>query len=130
MNSNPVSTPLADNPVNQSEVPLIRERLRTDGPLSLDDVESFDELLDCGVCAGRVALSLADLKSVESRRISWLAALHQRFCEEGGKLVVHSVSPLLVEAFGFLRLDRVLHVAEDEAAALRLLQEDEPVAAG
>ena len=117
MSSNPVSTPLADNPVNQLEVPLIRERLSADGPLSLDDVESFDELLGCGVCAGRVALSLADLKSVESRRISWLAALHQRFCEEGGKLVVHSVSPLLMDALRFLRLDRVLHVADDEAAA-------------
>jgi anti-anti-sigma regulatory factor len=130
VSSNPVSTPLADNPVNELEVPLIPKRLSPEGPLSLDDVESLDELLSPGFCACQVALSLADLKSVDSRRISWLAAVHKRFCEEGGKLVVHSVWPPLMEALRFLRLDQVLHVAEDEAAALRLLHQSEPVAAG
>ena len=130
MSSNPVSTPLADNPVNQVEVPPIRERLPSDGPVSLEHVESFDELLSSRVCAGHVALSLADLKSVESRRIGWLMAVHKRFGEEGGKLVVHSVWPLLMDAMRFLCVDRVLHVAEDEAAARRLLHESGPVTAG
>jgi anti-anti-sigma regulatory factor len=98
--------------------------------LSLDDVESFDELLSLGVCTGRVALSLADLKSVESRRIGWLMAVHKRFSEEGGKLVVHSLRPLLMDALRFLRVDRVLHIAADEAAARRMLHQSEPVAAG
>jgi hypothetical protein len=56
-------------------------------------------------------------------------SVHKRFCEEGGKLVVHSVWPLLMDAFRFLSLDQVLHVADNESAARRLLDESEPLAA-
>jgi hypothetical protein len=128
--SHSASALLAGNPVGQLEVPLSGECLSRDEALSVDDVESLDELLSPGFCACQVALSLANVKSVESRRISWLLAVHKRFCEEGGKLVVHSVWPLLMEALRFLGLDRVLHVADNEAAARRLLRQSEPVAAG
>ena len=130
MTSYSASALLAGNPVDQLEVPLSGECLSPDEPLSVDDVESLDELLSPGFCACHVALSLANVRSVESRRISWLVEVHKRFCEEGGRLVVHSVWPLLMDAFRFLRLDRALHVADDEAAARRLLQESEPVATG
>ncbi len=129
MNSSSVSAPLADSAVNQVEVSPVRDRPFQDGPLSLDDLQSFDELLNSGVCTSHVALSLAGVKSLESRRISWLLAVHERFCEEGGKLVVHSVWPLLMDALRFLRLDQVLHVADNEAAARRLSDESEPLAA-
>jgi anti-anti-sigma regulatory factor len=119
----------ADNPVAQSEVPPVRERPSPDGPLSLDDVQLSDELFGPGLCARDVALSLAHVRAVESRCISRLLAVHQRFCEEGGRLVVHSVWPRLMDALRFLRLDEVLHLARDEAAARRLLQASEPVGA-
>ena len=130
MTSQSASALLADNPVDPLEVPLSGECLSRDEPLSVDDVESLDELLSPGFCACHVALSLANVRSVESRRISWLVAVHKRFCDEGGRLVVHSVWPLLMDAFRFLGLDRVLHVADDEADARRMLQESEPVATG
>ena len=130
MSSYPESAALAEKPVDELEVPLSGECLSQDEPLSVDDVESLDELLSPGFCACQVALSLANVGSVESRRISWLVGVHKRFCEEGGKLVVHSVRPLPMDALRFLRLDQVLHVADDEAAARRLLHQSDPVAAG
>jgi hypothetical protein len=112
------------------EASSIRDRRTSAESLSLDDVESFDELLGPGVCSGQVALSLANLDRVETGRIGWLMDADRRFREEGGKLVVHSVWPLMMDALRFLRLDRVLHVADNEAAARRLLHENEPVAVG
>ena len=130
MSSYSESAALAEKPVDELEVPLNGERLSQDEPLSVDDVESLDELLSPGFCACRVALSLANVEFLESRRISWLVGVHKRFCEQGGKLVLHSVGPLLMEALRFLRVDGVLHVADDEAAARRLLHESEPVRTG
>jgi anti-anti-sigma regulatory factor len=111
------------------EASSIRDRRTSAESLSFDDVESFDELLGPGVCAGQVSLSLAKLDRVETGRIGWLMAADRRFREEGGTLVVHSVWPLMMDALRFLRLDRVLHVADNEAAAWRLLRENEPAAA-
>jgi anti-anti-sigma regulatory factor len=128
--SHSASALLADNPVDQLEVPLRGECLSRDEPLGVDDVQSLDELLSPGFCACHVALSLANVRSVDSRRISWLVEVHKRFCDEGGKLVIHSVWPLVMEALRFLRLDGVLHLADNEAAARQLLRQSEPVAAG
>jgi anti-anti-sigma factor len=106
--------------VDKSEVPVIRESFSQDAQLSFDDVESFDEWLSAGDYARNVLLSLEDLTSIDSHRIGWLVTAHKRFCQEGGKLAVHSIRPQAMETVRFLGLDRVLHVADDEAAALRL----------
>ena len=123
------SAVLADKMVDESEVPLIRERLSQDGQLNLDDLHSFDESPSPDVYGRNVSLSLADAAFIDTRCISRLLALHRRFRQEGGKLVVHSIRPRAMGLLKFLRLHLVFHIAEDEAAALQLLRAGETVGA-
>jgi hypothetical protein len=124
-----VSATGAENLVDESEVPVIPGRYAQDRPIALDGLPSFDELERSGVFTRKAVLSLADLRSFDSRRIGWLLKVHERFARAGGKLAVHSMRPQPMETLRFLRLHHVLHIAEDEAAALELLQRDEAVGA-
>lgn len=116
------SAVLADKMLDESEVPLIRERRRQVGQLDLEDLHSLDEWPSPDLYSRNVALSLADAAFLDTRWISRLLAAHERFREEGGRLVVHSIRPRAMGLLKFLRLDRVLHIAEDEAAAQQLLR--------
>ncbi|OHB83561.1 MAG: hypothetical protein A2V98_24010 [Planctomycetes bacterium RBG_16_64_12] len=117
-----VSAALADKIDDGSEVPLIPRRRAEEGPLHLDDVQSLDESPSPGIYSRNVLLSLAGLVSIDSRCIGRLLAVHKRFCQGGGKLAVHSIRPQAMGILKFLRLDLVLDIAENEAAARRLLR--------
>jgi len=123
------SAVLADKMVDESEVPLIREHLSQAGQLNLEDLRSLDEWPSPDVYSRNVSLSLADAAFLDTRWISRLLTAHQRFREEGGRLVVHSIRPRAMGLLKFLRLDRVLHIAEDEAAARQLLRAGDTVEA-
>ena len=88
----------------------------------LPDLRHFDELLGPEGYARKVALSLDPIVLVDTFRMSWLLILQKRFREAGGKLVVHSVRPRVMEFLGVVRFECVLYLAEDEAAALALLR--------
>ena len=98
--------------VCELEPPVIRESLSPDGEPNLDDFVHP---------GGHALLSMADVPIIDTRRIGWLLAAHQRFHKAGGRLVLHSVRLRARESLEFLRLDRVLHIAKDEAAALESL---------
>ena len=109
----PLPAAQAGSVVCEMEPPVIRESLSPDGEPNLDDF----------VHPGAHALlSMADVPFIDTRRIGWLLAAHQRFHEAGGRLVLHSVRLRSRESLEFLRLDRVLHIAKDEAAALESLR--------
>ena len=115
---------LACRPFCDQEVPLVLEGLSQDGRLHLDDLAPLDELLTPEICARNVLLSLADVVFVDSRSISWLLAVHDRFRQGGGKLTVYSIRPQARESLLFLHLNAVFNIAEDEAAALELLHRE------
>jgi hypothetical protein len=96
----------------------------------LPDLRHFDELLGPGGYARQVALSLAQIALIDTLRMSWLLILHKRFCEAGGKLVVHSIRPRVMEFLGVVRFECVLYLAEDEAVALELLRREDLYAGG
>lgn len=99
--------------VCEPELPVLRECLPLDGEPDLDD------LVQPGV---DVVLSMADLPHLDARHIGWLLAAHRRFDEAGSRLVLHSVRLRAQESLEFLGLDRVFHIAKDEAAALESLR--------
>ena len=80
------------------------------------------ELLGPRGYARDVLLSLAQTHFIDSSGLSWLVVCHKRFCQGGGKLVLHSVRAPILELLALMRLDLALHLAEDEAAALELVQ--------
>jgi len=101
-------------------------RLQAAGRITHDVLSpSGDELgnlLGAGGYARRVVLSLADVDFIDTSGVSWLLARHKRFREAGGKLVIHSVMPMVLGVLKVLHLHAVLHLADNETAALALVQ--------
>lgn len=73
-----------------------------------------------GYCR-KVLLSLAKTGFIDSGGLAWLVVCHKRFCQAGGKLVLHSAGPAILELLGLMRLDQAFNLALDEAAALELV---------
>jgi anti-anti-sigma factor len=82
--------------------------------------DGLDRLLGPGCYARPVLLSLAGASYIDSAGVGWLVLCHKHFREAGGRLVLHSLSPLVAHVFDVLGLDTVLDVAADEEAARAL----------
>ncbi len=77
----------------------------------------LEELLGSG-CYGRtVLLDGAGGEWIDSSGISWLIASHKRFRDGGGRLVLFGLTPRVRGVLQFCRVDSILNVADDEAAA-------------
>ena len=101
-------------------------RLQLAGSITQDDLWPFSdpmlELLGEEGYARKVALSLADVDFIDSSGISWLLVRHKRFRQAEGKLVIHSVPPMVAEVVKMLRLNLVFLLADDETAAAALAE--------
>jgi anti-anti-sigma factor len=95
------------------------------GDPSSDFSEVADLLGDRGY-NGQVLLSLVETESIDSSGLSWLLECHKRFSGAGGKLVLHSIPPSVMDTMMMMRLELVLRLAEDEPAALEILRGDNP----
>jgi anti-anti-sigma factor len=99
-------------------------RVQSAGEITLADFEGQGDplagLLGCDWHHGTVMLSLADSAFIDSAGVGWLVRCHQQCLEGGGRFVVHSIPPMVNHVFRLMQLGTVLHLADDEAAALRL----------
>ncbi len=68
-------------------------------------------------------LNLEGTDFLDSSGVGWLLVCHKRFREGGGVLVIHTVPPLIAKTLQVLRMDLVLHLAEDEAQAAQIVKE-------
>lgn len=90
-------------------------RLSHDGwPVGFDP---FAELLGTEIYAHKVLLNLGRSTYLDSSGVSWLLDSNRRFQEAGGALVLHSATPLAAQFLKMMRMDLVLTVVSDEAAA-------------
>jgi anti-sigma B factor antagonist len=92
----------------------------TQGALAANP-EPMGTLLGEGGYGRRVALGLAETTFLDSSGMGWLLLCNKRFREADGRLVIHSVPPVVLDVIKVMRLDLVLKIAEDEAAALAML---------
>jgi anti-sigma B factor antagonist len=76
-----------------------------------------------GIYSRPVALDLSGTDYIDSTGVSWLLTAHKRCREGGGKLVLHSINPLVKQVLGVLKLDRVLQLAENAEKAHAQLNE-------
>ncbi len=72
----------------------------------------------------KVLLNLEKATFINSSGISWLLICHKYFTQCGGKLIVHSVPPLVNQVLQFVRLPSIMTFAEDEARARALVREE------
>ena len=101
--------------------------IRIEGRVSQRDVEVDDPIvaqLGESVYSQQLVLDLSEVASLDSSGVNWLLVAQKRIHEQGGKLVLHSLSPIANNVLKVLNLHSVFQVAESEAAALRMLGGD------
>ena len=69
----------------------------------------------------KVLLDMQDSEFLDSSGVSWLLVSHKRFREKGGKIVLHSIPPLVGNVLKVLRMNQIFSMAENEQAALKLV---------
>jgi anti-anti-sigma factor len=93
------------------------------GELTMLDVEGADPLealLGADGFGRTVPMDLGRTTFLDTAAVGWLIGLHKKFQQAGGRLILHSVPPLVDQMFRLLKLPAILHVAGDEAAARAL----------
>lgn len=105
--------------VAASEGELVRVALS--GPVTQRELaptaEPLLDLLGPSAYGKRVMIDLNDVSYLDSSGVGWLLACHKRMRQAGGKLVLHSYSPIVSNVFRVLKLERVLDLAENALAA-------------
>ena len=101
--------------------------LRIEGRVSQRDVEIDDPIVDClgdSAYSRRLVVDLSEVASLDSSGVNWLLVAHKRMRENGGQLVLHSLSPIANNVLKVLNLHTVFQVADSEAAAVQMLGGD------
>lgn len=73
-----------------------------------------------------VALDLHSVDTLDSSGVGWLLACQKRFRTAGGTFVLHSLSPFVRDTLKVLKMHLIFRLAEDEKAAVKLLQGPTP----
>jgi anti-anti-sigma factor len=99
-------------------------RLACEGHLTSPTLDGVDDPFDRALAPddfGRTVLvDLAHSRYLNSSGISWLIQSDQRFRQEGGRLVLHSLTAPVREIARLTHLSSLLDVAADESAAQQL----------
>ena len=86
--------------------------------------EPLQDLLGDGCYQGTVLLDLHAVEAIDSSGIGWLLSSQKKFRTSGGTLVLYSLSPFARDVMKILNMQLVFKMAEDEAAARRLVEEN------
>ena len=101
--------------------------IRIEGRVSQRNVEVDDPLIESlgeGAYGRQLVVDLSEVVSLDSSGVNWLLVSQKRTMEQGGQLVLHSLSPIANNVLKVLNLHTVLQVAENEAAAIQMLGGD------
>jgi anti-anti-sigma factor len=98
-------------------------QLSYSGDLTLMDGEDHHELLEEALgedgYQGTAQLDLSKTGYVDSTGISWLVALHKRFQNQGGRLVLVAIPTPIRTLLRLLHLTAVFHLEDDRADQTR-----------
>jgi anti-anti-sigma factor len=78
---------------------------------------TLESLLGVGGFARKVLLSLEKTSYIDSSGIGWLLSCHKNFLQGGGLLVIHSIPPMVLQVLQMLRMQAILHIADNESQA-------------
>lgn len=112
-------------PMDLNLLPLQNDnvlRVRTEGAISCRHKDDPLLALLGPHCYGhKVLLNLERSPSIDTSGVCWLMDSQKRFAQAGGRLVMYSVTPLVLDVLGFLRLTPLLSIAAHEDAASKML---------
>ena len=96
------------------------------GPVTQAELAAVDEpvikVAGADVYSRQILLDLHGTEMVDTSGISWLLKNHRRAREGGGRLVLHSLPPMVGNVLKVLRMDQVFEVAADRAEARSMLE--------
>lgn len=87
--------------------------------------DPLQELLGQDFYSRPLLLDLHKTDYIDSSGIGWLLNVHKRFLQDGGVLVLHSVPPVVHQVVQLMRLDKILNIQSDLAAAKASVAERE-----
>ena len=99
-------------------------RIQNEGDITQMDFRTGTDVL-CNLLGAdcykrKVLLSLDKTPYIDSTAVGWIIRCHKNCKEAGGKLVIHSISPSVLQLLRMLRMPDILHIAENEVAARAL----------
>jgi anti-anti-sigma factor len=101
--------------------------LNLEGRVSQRDVELSDPIVETlgeNAYSRNILVDMSEVASLDSSGVNWLLTSQKRMREEGGQLVLHSLSPIAMNVLKVLNLHTLLKLADTESAALRLVGGD------
>ena len=102
--------------------------VRVSGRVTQQDFAERENPLEAsygpGIFSRKILLSLEGSDYMDSSGVGWLLRCHKRCRESGGRLVIYGIPPLVLNMLRMLRMDLVLTLAKDAAAARALLEEE------
>ena len=93
------------------------------GDFSPHAMNAFEVILGRTWASQWVLLDLSRTHFVDSAAVGWQLTSQRKFREGGGGLAVHSATPRVRQMFELLRLELMLPLMPDEAAARDYLQD-------
>jgi len=94
----------------------------TGGDARADSANPFGSLLGANWRGGRVMVDLSRCAMIDSAAIGTLVDSNKQFKGGGGMLVLYSLSPRVRDVMKLLKLDQLLNLAANEAAARAMFQ--------
>jgi anti-anti-sigma factor len=99
-------------------------RIQSEGDITHLDLfvygDPLEKVLGPGCYLKTVLMNLDKTPYIDSAGIGWLIKSHKLFLQSGGKLILHSIPPSVKHMFQLLKLNHLLHMAEDEVEAQQL----------
>lgn len=74
----------------------------------------------------RLLFDMSEVEAIDSSGVNWLLGCQKKMRESGGRLVLHSLSPIARNVIRVLNLHTVFALAEDAAEAQTQLDGDSP----
>lgn len=94
-------------PINQAQMAINGEPLAT--------------ALGTNPYARSVLLDMSGAEMIDSSGVNWLLTVHRRMRENGGRLVLHSLPPIVDNVLKVLRMNQVFEIALNVDEARRLV---------
>jgi anti-anti-sigma factor len=105
-------------------------RIQCEGTISQDGfkpgADPLEDLIGADSYDRKVLLNLERTHYIDSSGVGWLMGRNKQFRQSGGRLILHSIPPMVSQVLQLLRMGMVLELASDEATALARVTGDKP----
>jgi anti-anti-sigma factor len=96
--------------------------VQCEGSISQDGfkpgIDPLEQLLGATCYGRKVLLNVERTHYIDSSGVGWLMGRNKQFRAGGGRLVIHSIPPIVGQVLQLLRMGTVLELTTDETTAL------------